>query len=274
MYGVRGGTYTIVEAFEKLARELGVQIITNTDVNHIVIEGKKAIGVDTIKGFIAGDEIIANIDALTVYEKMLPKSKRNKWTKREPSVSGYAMLLGVNKQYDQLVHHNVFFPENYQDEFISIFDRGEMPDDPTIYICYSGYSDPTMTKKQTSNLFVLVNAPYINEKTDWEQLREPLMEKILQKLEEKGLVDLRENIAYIQTMTPADIKRNTGAYQGAIYGMSSNNIQQAFSRIPNKANDYDHLWFVGGTAHPGGGTPIVTLSGKLVAEEIIRRYKK
>ena len=52
--------------------------------------------------------------------------------------------------------------------------------------------------------------------------------------------------------------------------MSSNGFRQSFFRFPSRDRDVRGLWYAGGSTHPGGGTPIVTIGGRLVAERIMR----
>lgn len=271
IYGIKGGTYQIVIAFERLALELGVTIVKNTTVKKILLENKKAVGVQTNSGDFFADEVIANVDALTVYENWLDEHPMHKKiSKKEPSLSGFTMLLGIDKKYTQLRHHNVFFPKVYRDEFESIFTNKRMPDDPTIYICNSSYSEPARSTEDGSNLFILVNAPSLTKEMPWSpDIKQEVRDRILGHLEANGLNEIGDAIKYEEIMTPADIKARTGAYQGTIYGMSSNRFNQAFFRVPNKDPHIENLYFVGGSTHPGGGTPMVTISGSLVAEDII-----
>ncbi|GGM40765.1 diapolycopene oxygenase [Paraliobacillus quinghaiensis] len=275
VYGIKGGTYAIVSALERLALELNVTIKKNTTVKKININNKKAVGVQTNNGEFSADEVIANVDALTVYQQWLKDHPMNqKITKKEPSLSGMTLLLGIKQQYQQLRHHNIFFPDDYKREFDAIFKDKKMPVDPAIYICNSSYSEPSRAKVGGSNLFVLLNAPSLSKNTMWSSnMNETVRNQVLNRLERNGFTNLEDSIEYEEIMTPDDIKRRTGAYQGTIYGMSSNRFKQAFFRVPNKDTHIEHLYFVGGSTHPGGGTPMVTLSGSLVADDIIDRYK-
>ena len=69
--------------------------------------------------------------------------------------------------------------------------------------------------------------------------------------------------------SPLDLQLSTGAPGGSIYGTSSNGKRAAFLRAKN-TSDIKNLYCVGGSAHPGGGLPLVGISGELVAESIIR----
>ena len=63
----------------------------------------------------------------------------------------------------------------------------------------------------------------------------------------------------------------SGARRGALYGVSFNNRLAPFVRPRNAAPDVGGLYFAGGTTHPGGGVPLVLLSGKLAAELVLQR---
>lgn len=274
IYGMKGGTYALVQGLEKLALELGVSIQTNVEVKQLLInENRQTIGVATNVGEFFADDVIANADALTVQTTWFnrPEPQINNV---EPSLSGLTILLGTQQKFASLSHHNVFFPSNYQAEFEAIFKEKCVPSTPTIYICNSSVSEPTRAKPDASNLFMLVNAPYMTNQAGWsEDQINYIRSRVFTQLQSFGLQLDEATIDYEEYMTPADIAARTGAYKGTIYGMSSNYFKQAFFRMPNKDRSIDHLYYVGGSTHPGGGTPMVTLSGMLVADDIIERYR-
>jgi phytoene dehydrogenase-like protein len=59
---------------------------------------------------------------------------------------------------------------------------------------------------------------------------------------------------------------------GAIYGTNSHGWRNAFFRPPNRHEKIAGLYCVGGSTHPGGGTPTVLLSARIVSD-LIRRYE-
>lgn len=271
IYGVQGGTYKLVESMERLARELGVRIHTDAEVLSIKVRSGRAYGVETTRGAIEADEVVCNGDLLATARLVPDRLRRRPAAERldryEPSLSGFVLLAGVRRRYDSLLHHTVFFPERLESEFDDIFARRVAPDDPALYICNSGYSERDTAPEGASALFVLANAPYLSESWDWRQNREAYAEKIARMLDRRGIGGL-DQAEVRQIYTPSDLQRDTYAYRGAIYGISSNTMRQTFFRPGNRDRDIDGLWYVGGTAHPGGGTPLVTLSGRLVAERI------
>lgn len=265
----RGGIYSIARAFERLARELGVEIRTETPVERIEIQSGAVRGVTLRSGeHIPARAVIANVDVATVYKKMLPPSPRiDSLMKIESTCSGFIMLLGVEGQHENLAHHNIFFSSNYPREFDEIFRQGMPPSEPTIYVAVTSKTDAQDAPEGCENWFVLVNAPALDDRFDWQA--ESYGELVLKRLAEFGL-DVRGKIRSKRILTPVDLERLTGARRGALYGASSNSRFAAFRRPHNRASDVRGLYFAGGTTHPGGGVPMVALSGKVAAEMVIK----
>lgn len=274
---VKGGIYQIPTALAKLAAEFGVEIKTNCEVRQILIENQKAIGVELKNGeTVAADFVVANSDAIETYRNLIKAESRpsltdKKLDKIEPSCSGFVLLLGTKKKFANLAHHNIFFSDDYKNEFNQLFKEKRPAKNPTIYICAASRTDATQAPENSENLFVLVNSPYTSEKTDWQIEAKPYRDLIIKKLEGFGLKDLENSIECEQIITPADFETRYRANRGSIYGVSSNGIFSAFLRPPNQARDVKNLFFAGGVTHPGGGMPLVILSGKMAAEMIARQ---
>ncbi len=270
---VRSGIYEIPKALAKLARESGVKIRTNCAVEEIIVEGKKAVGVRLENGeVLRGDAVVANSDAIETYRNLLDeKFFDEKTDRREPSCSGFVLLLGVSKKFPQLAHHNIFFSDDYRAEFDALFKDLRPARNPTIYICATSTTDATQSPESCENLFVLINAPYTSDKTDWKTEAQSYRDLIIQKLEDFGLEDLENSIEFERIITPEDFEDKYRTNRGSIYGVSSNGIFSAFMRVPNRAKNIENLYFVGGATHPGGGMPLVLLSGKMACELISRK---
>ena len=83
----------------------------------------------------------------------------------------------------------------------------------------------------------------------------------------EGLIEAEE------TIIPPDIERRTSSARGSLYGISSNSRMSAFLRHPNRHPRIRGLYFCGGSAHPGGGMPLVTLSG-MIAADLLLKYEQ
>ncbi len=274
---VRGGMYELGRALARLAQDLGVEIHTNAPVSEVLLERHRAIGVRLSSGeCLDAALVVVNADPRYAYAglpgspSLLPKQPHiaRRLARLEPSCSGFVIFLGIDRNYEQLAHHNIFFSQDYRREFAAIFQKGVPPADPTVYVCATCRSDPQHTPPGHMNLFILVNAPALNQRVNWAREAAAYSDTVLRKLERMGLTNLRQHITYHQIMTPADIQTRYNAAGGAIYGLASNNPFAAFLRPPLRAPGINRLYFVGGGTHPGGGIPLVLLSGKAVAERI------
>ncbi|MBX3010209.1 MAG: phytoene desaturase [Caldilineaceae bacterium] len=270
----QGGIYAIAQALRQLATELGVELRLGQAVQQITVSNEAATGIMLTTGDeIAAQTVIANVDVTTVYERLLPPSpktarQRYKLQQIEPSCSGYVLLLGVEEQHPTLAHHNIFFAPDYRQEFADIFQQGRPPREPTIYVAITSKSDPTHAPPGCENWFVLVNAPPLGSQFDWQQEEARYRQQILDRLAAVGY-PIQSRLRHITALTPVDLAQRTGAWRGALYGLSSNQALNAFRRPHNRCATIRGLYFVGGTTHPGGGVPMVILSSKVVTAMIL-----
>lgn len=277
----RGGIYAIAAGLERLARELGVEIRTGCPVTQIHVPGtsevpgtSRATGVVLADGErIAADAVLSNVDVAHTMTNLLPRTavdvrRLRAITRAEPSCSGFILLLGVKGEFPQLAQHNIFFSSDYPREFDDIFRRGVPPDEPTVYVAITSRADPDHAPPGHENWFVLVNAPAAGPAFDWERGKAAYRDRVLATLARFGL-DVRDRIVVEEVFTPADLARQTGSWRGALYGASPNNALAAFRRPPVRDPRVAGLYYAGGTTHPGGGVPMVTLSGKLAAKMIL-----
>ncbi|MEI7555355.1 phytoene desaturase family protein [Candidatus Chlorohelix sp.] len=274
---VRDGLYKLAQAYLKLAQELGVEVRTGVKVERILTCNGKASGLRLESGEeVAAEVVISNADVNYTNRNLLGQKREGwrKYTGIEPSCSGFVLFLGLKRQYKQLRHHNILFSHDYQKEFADIFERKVPPQDPTIYICWTGRTDPAHAPPGSSNLFVLTNAPYLSEKSDWTPAPvKAYRDLIIGRLQESGLEGLETAIEVERVMTPHDLEQSYNATHGAIYGLSSNNRFSAFLRPPNRSSKIKGLYYAGGSTHPGGGVPLVTLSAKIVAKLVEQDLK-
>lgn len=269
---VSGGMYQIARALAALACDLGVEIRTNAPVERIEVHNGAASGVVLAGGErLAASLAVVNADPRYAYADLLPGVEKTaaRLARLESSYSGFVLLLGVNRIYPELAHHNIFFSSDYRAEFRAIVDMQTPAPDPTIYVCAASVTDPSLAPPGHMNLFVLVNAPVVNPRVNWAREATGYRNLILHKLEHMGLESLSQHTVFEQIWTPATINERYNAPGGAIYGLASNNPWTAFVRPPLRAREVRGVYFVGGGTHPGGGIPLVLLSGRAVAERVL-----
>ncbi|MCA1031004.1 phytoene desaturase [Bacillus timonensis] len=276
VYYVEGGNTNLAVGFEKLARKLGVELYLNCEVKKINVSGKKVTSLTIEDEKVPADYVIMNADLLYSYPSLVdeedrPHFKDKKVQSYQPSISAFVILAGMKNRNKRFLHHNVLFPNSYKEEFKQLF-NGEYVDDPTIYISNSSVTDPSRSP-DGDNLFILINAPALQgegaKMIDSETYKQKLYEKLI-----RHSMFSPENLAFEKIFTPADIKSTFHSYRGALYGVSSNRKINAFLRPSNFSKDISNLFFVGGSTHPGGGSPMVTISGQNVANYLVKASKR
>ncbi len=113
----------------------------------------------------------------------------------------------------------------------------------------------------------MVNVP-ADHGQDWNRSVKVLREDILQKIKRILGVDIEPFIRMEQVWQPPGIQEDTLSYRGALYGTSSNSMMSAFLRHPNFSRKIKGVYFVGGTAHPGGGIPLCLQSAKIATKMV------
>ena len=274
-----GGLGALADALVRRCEQSGVRLRANSEVVEIVVSDGSAAGVRLSTGeMLPADIVVANADAQSVYGQLVEDRRaariRKDLEKRAPALSGFVMLLALRGRTPGIRHHNVWFPEHYDGEFDAIFGRRPQPvPDPAIYACVP--DDPAMRPDDDSEAwFVLVNAPRHGAgepgSVDWDEpgRADSYADRLLDLLAVRG-TDIRGRVMWRELRTPADFERRTGAPGGSIYGSASNGPRSAFQRPANRS-PIPGLFLVGGSAHPGGGLPLVGMGAEIVADLIGR----
>ena len=218
--------------------------------------------------------VVSDVDVTPTYRDLLrdedaPLFKR--YRRLEPSSSGVVFYWGIRRAFGELSLHNIFFSDDYGREFDELFEQRRCPSDPTIYLNITSKTTGGEAPDGCENWFVLVNAPY-DAGQDWDAEAQRVRDAVLRRLSTELRVDIESLIEAESRLLPPDIERRTAGHRGSLYGISSNSRGAAFLRHPNRSRRYPGLYFVGGSAHPGGGMPLVVLGGGIVAN-LVQRYQ-
>ncbi|MFC5065100.1 phytoene desaturase family protein [Actinomycetospora atypica] len=267
---VPGGLRRIVDALLGRCVELGVVVHLSSPVEEVLVEDGRVVGVRVGGRRVPADVVVCNADAAQLYGRLLPDDAaprmRRRLRRTAPSSAGFVLLLGLSGR-EPGAAHRVFFPADYDAEFDAVFGRRPHPvADPTVYV--HAPDDPALRPDDESEgWFVLVNAPVHDPArgVDWDApgLRERYAEQVLDVLAARG-ADVRPRLRFVEILTPADLERRTLSPGGAIYGTASHGPRAALRR-PANASGIPGLYLVGGSAHPGGGIPLVLMSAEIVA---------
>jgi diapolycopene oxygenase len=276
LWYVRGGMYNLAKGLGKLMEEMGIPIHLNADVEAIEKSGKQVTGIRMTDGTVhPSDIIVSNMEVIPAYKKLLnePISFTRKLEKFAPACSGIVLHIGTDKPFPQLAHHNFFYSEDQHKHFDTVFHKKQLPQDPTLYVVAPTRTDPSKAPEGCDNIKILPHIPPLEEGSgitheDYVALKD----RCIDKMERCGLTGLRESIVVEDLLTPVDIERMYRSNRGSIYGVVTDWKLNYGFKAPKTSSRYKNLYFTGGSTNPGGGMPMVVLSGQQCADRIIKRH--
>jgi phytoene desaturase len=265
-YFPKGGMIEIPRSLVRLAKDLGVQFHLNEAVEKIRTTGNIANGIVTKKGFYDFDVVASNADIRPSYQKLLPETLRpGKLLNQPKSSSGVIFYWGINRIFEELGVHNIFFSKDYQAEFEAIFKQATLFEDPTVYVHISSKVAPEDAPAGGENWFVLINAP-ADSGQDWDALVQRCRQQVIDKINRTLGINLEDYLVAEDYLDPRRIESRTSSAGGALYGNASNNKFAAFLRHPNYRSAIKNMYWIGGSVHPGGGIPLCLSSAKIAAK--------
>ncbi|MBC2594458.1 phytoene desaturase [Ruficoccus amylovorans] len=272
LWYVRGGMYELARGLERLLQELNIPVHLNAEIRRLHKAGKTVTSLELAGGERrAFDIVVSNMEVIPCYEHLLDEAPRfmRKLKKFQPACSGLVLHIGTDKVYPELAHHNFFYSENQHKHFQTVFQKHQLPEDPTLYVVAPTRTDPSKAPARCDNIKILPHIPPLDPSsgithTDYLALRE----RMLDKMERCGLKDLRKHIITEDFMTPVDIERRYRSNRGSIYGVVTDwRLNRGF-KAPKTSSRYRNLYFTGGSVNPGGGMPMVVLCGQKVADRV------
>jgi phytoene desaturase len=253
------GIRSIISGMHKLAKEVGVQIHTNspiTAINHdATTKYITSVSVKDNKKPITCDALISAVDTRHTYKLLTIK-------KRMPQASSSALVFmwDVKGNHQNLDIHNILFSANYKEEFNHLFRKKAAYHDPTVYIHITSKYKSSDAAKNHENWFVMINAPATDKQLDTKTIKQHIIENIYKH------TGIQPEILAEKILQPVDIAARDNSYLGSIYGTSSNSLMASFLRQQNSSTKHPNLFFCGGTTHPGGGMSLSARSGMFAAD--------
>ena len=260
VWAVDGGMAALAAAMAKRAQRLGVAIRTETTVERILTRHGAVRGVRLASGEeIAAGAVVHAGDSGALPDLLDPHpSPVSPVPAAARSLSAVTRAARVRTSGAALHHHTVVFGDDYAEEFDAVFARGTVPADPTVYLCAPRHGAREL------GVFALANAPANPDLTRREIDR--CLDAMNRRLRRCGIELEPLDEAHVQT--PADFARRFPGSNGAIYGRAQHGWMASFQR-PGARTALPGLYLAGGSAHPGAGVPMATLSGMLAARRIL-----
>jgi phytoene desaturase len=271
-----GGTGAIVSGLVRLIEELGGRLYLNSEVQEILVHGRRVTGVRLADGSVHhADHVVSNAEAAYTYTSLLQSQHRQHNSDRRYAHTRYSMSLfviyfGTRRRYtdSRLAHHNIILSERYKGLLDDIFRRKRLAQDFSLYLHMPTVTDPSMAPQGCESFYVLSPVPNLGSGIDWTQAARPYRDAIMHFLEHNYLPDLQRNIVAEHYIDPLHFRDTLNSYMGSAFSVEPVLTQSAWFRPHNRSEDLDNLYLVGAGTHPGAGLPGVLSSAK-IAEKLI-----
>ena len=263
------GMYDVIRGMESLALELGVKFETNSNIEKIIVENKKAVALQINGKRIDADIILSGADYHHTETLLDPEHRaysEKYWESKTFAPSSLLFYVGFNKKIENISHHALFFDVDFNQHAKDIYDEPKWPENPLFYANFPSITDKTAAPEgMESGFFLIPLAPGIE---DTPELRETYFDKIISRFEALTKQNIKENIIFKESFCKLDFEEVYNSYKGNAYGMANTLLQTAFLRPKLKSKMIENMYFTGQLTVPGPGVPPALISGKLVAELI------
>ena len=267
----RGGMYKVVEAMESLAVELGVKFQTQANVEKIIVENHKAIGLIVNGETISTDLVLSGAD-YHFTETLLEDSKRQYseryWDSKTFAPSSLLFYVGFDTKIANVSHHTLFFDTSFDVHAKEIYDTKEWPKNPLFYASFPSKSDDSFALESQEAATFLI--PLAIDLEDTPEIREHYFNTIIDRFEALTKQKVREHIIFKSSYCVNDFKEDYNSYKGNAYGLANILTQTAFLRPKIKSKKVKNLYFTGQLTVPGPGVPPALISGKIASTKIIK----
>ena len=266
----KGGMFSIVKGMEKLAIEMGVKFNYNSPIEKLGVEENKISRVHVNGQSIPFEYVVAGADYHHVEQQLLPEQYRRYtpqyWESRVMAPSSLLFYLGLNKHVEGLLHHTLFFDEDFTQHSREIYETPQWPTAPQFYVSCASLTDSVVAPDGCENLVILI--PVAPGLTDTDETREKYYSLVMDRLEKLTGQTLKGHVVYKKSYAHNDFQRDYNAFKGNAYGLA-NTLMQTANLKPSIINKkVRNLFYTGQLTVPGPGVPPALISGQVVADQI------
>ncbi|MSZ46189.1 MAG: phytoene desaturase, partial [Actinobacteria bacterium] len=184
------------------------------------------------------------------------------------SPSCVTLLVGSNKSYDRLAHHNIHFGKSWDGVFDELITKKQLMSDPSLLVTVPTHDDKDLAPAGKSSYYILFPTPNLTADIDWKVQASKYRDQMIRTMEERGYTGFNDSIEVEQMTTPLDWQAQ-GMEAGAPFAAAHTFFQTGPFRPRNMAQGFENVVFAGSGTQPGVGVPMVLISGRLAAERIV-----
>jgi phytoene desaturase len=267
--------FQVVKGMEQLAREKGVQFQYDSAVGQFNIDGQRIKTIQVNESSVTTDYVVASADYQFVDQHLVPPSHRkyssNYWDKRVLAPSALLFFIGLNKKLKGLLHHTLFFDEDFGLHAKEIYEQPQWPTSPQFYISCPSKTDSTVAPEGCENLLILI--PVAPGLKDTPEIREKYFNIVVGRLEAITGESVKPFIVFNRSYAHSDFENDYHAFKGNAYGLA-NTLLQTANLKPSMINPkINNLVYTGQLTVPGPGVPPSLISGQVAAKLISNKEK-
>jgi prolycopene isomerase len=276
MWMPRGGFGKIGEGLATLFEEAGGTIETNAEVNKIVVEHGRAVGVETVDGRrFTADAIVSGCDAKRLFLEMLPPdvvpaAMRKRLPDMKTTPSFFQVQLGVDldlEPYRHLIKRlNFIYPYPEIDRAMGNFPDGNV-EEAAYYLYVATLHQPEMAPPGMHSMKLECPTRLDSKGIDWERDKDKIADVFIRRTE-AIIPDLSKHVVVREIRTPLDLQRDTGNSEGAFAGWAFTPELLTRAR-PKQRTPVPGLYMAGHWTMPTAGVPWVMVSGYNTAGMVI-----
>ncbi|WP_127140935.1 phytoene desaturase family protein [Flagellimonas marinaquae] len=267
----KGGMYEIIKAMKSVAEDLGVIVHTNSPASEILVSEGEVMGIRSNGNNHLADYVVSGADyhhSETLLDKKYRQYSEEYWAKKTYAPSSLLFYIGFDKKLNNIEHHNLFFDTDFEQHAQEIYDNPQWPSNPLFYANFPSVTDASMAPEGMETGFFLV--PIAPGLEDTPQLRDQYFDIVMDRFENLTHQSVKNSVIFRQSFCVNDFVEQYNSYKGNAYGMANTLRQTAFLRPNLKSSKVKNLFFTGQLTVPGPGVPPSLISGKLVADLIIK----
>jgi phytoene desaturase len=265
-----GGIAAVVDAVVATGRDLGVEYRTGREVT--AVTGRRGdFQLETTAEPVAADLVVSDADYAHTEQSLLAPEDRQQdepyWDDRTYAPSAFLLYLGVAGDLEELAHHTLVLPTDWDPHFEAIFESPQWPEDPAYYLCAPSVTDDTVAPEGCSALFALV--PIAPGLEDDDAVRSAYRDRLLEDVAANTGVDLRDRVLVEETFSVSEFASRYNARKGTALGLAHTLRQTGPLRPGHRSSALAGLYFTGAYTTPGIGVPMCLVSGQHAAEAIL-----
>jgi len=269
----KGGMGKLVEVMYEIAKEQGANFKFNEPVKKILVENKKVVGIETTKNKYESEMVVVNADYAWAEQNLLDEKyisyQKKYWEKCKIAPSAYLIFLGLDKQLQRFIHHNLYFHPKWEKHFDDIFKNPRWPKDFSYYVSCISKTDKNTAIENGENVFVLI--PVAAGIEDNEKTRQLYFDKTIKHMETLAGENIKDHIVVKRIFAHNDFSNRYNAYKGTALGLAHTLKQTAVFRPKHESKKVKNLFYTGHYNHPGIGVPMVIISSQILSEMIKQR---